>query len=236
MRAARMTGYTRMPETSTYSFGEIEAHVKKAVRGAGFSWGHAEETGKAIRILESHGLPGVAALAAYLSVRGIGKQIGRMPQLPALSSGCWLPPQGTEGLCPILISSLLIDFGQGYLDSQQQLELKQVYSPLLILPAALLLARHAGQSIQVSVAGECIVCTPSERINADLSETRSLMGCKCADVVLECSGAAYNPEDNLPLVARAHLKSTDWEILDGFARNTYVPATEASRQGAGPAE
>ncbi len=50
-----------------YSLGEIEVHAKKAVRGAGFEWGFAEEAGKAVRWLEQQHLPGMKVLADYLS-------------------------------------------------------------------------------------------------------------------------------------------------------------------------
>ena len=49
-----------------YSLSEIDAQCKKATRGAGFEWGHAEEAGKAARWLAKHELPGAALLAAYL--------------------------------------------------------------------------------------------------------------------------------------------------------------------------
>ncbi len=48
------------------SLSEIRATCTRAARGAGCSWGMAEEAGLAVRQLEAHGLPGVAALAMML--------------------------------------------------------------------------------------------------------------------------------------------------------------------------
>lgn len=50
----------------SYSLSELEALGKKAARGAGFSWGEAEETGQALRILAASGLPAAAYFAQYL--------------------------------------------------------------------------------------------------------------------------------------------------------------------------
>jgi len=41
-----------------YSFTEIEAHCRKAARGAGYTWGEADELGKAARWLCWHGING----------------------------------------------------------------------------------------------------------------------------------------------------------------------------------
>ena len=49
------------------SFSEIDTISKRASKAAGFSWGVAEETGKAIRILELFGLPGIKNLNIYLN-------------------------------------------------------------------------------------------------------------------------------------------------------------------------
>ena len=39
----------------TWSLNELEAEVKKAIKGAGLSWGLAEEGSKAVRWLAAHG-------------------------------------------------------------------------------------------------------------------------------------------------------------------------------------
>ena len=50
----------------SWSLVEIRTLSLKAARGAGFSWGIAEEAGFAVRWLQARGKPGVAALAQYL--------------------------------------------------------------------------------------------------------------------------------------------------------------------------
>ena len=48
------------------SLSEIDTTSKRASKAAGFSWGIAEEIGKAIRSLELFGLPCVINLNLYL--------------------------------------------------------------------------------------------------------------------------------------------------------------------------
>ena len=45
---------------------EIDTKSKRAARGAGFSWGIAEEVGKNMRLIELFGLPGVKNLNKFL--------------------------------------------------------------------------------------------------------------------------------------------------------------------------
>jgi len=48
------------------SLSEIDTTSKRASKAAGFSWGIAEEIGKAVRNLELFGLPGIVNLNEYL--------------------------------------------------------------------------------------------------------------------------------------------------------------------------
>ncbi|HAG24232.1 MAG TPA: DUF3726 domain-containing protein, partial [Alphaproteobacteria bacterium] len=50
----------------SWSLGETAALALKAARGAGMSWGLAEETAASVVWLHSRGLPGISALCSYL--------------------------------------------------------------------------------------------------------------------------------------------------------------------------
>lgn len=50
----------------SFSLNEVEALAKRATRGAGYTWGMAEEAGKATRWLCAHGVDGCAVLATLL--------------------------------------------------------------------------------------------------------------------------------------------------------------------------
>ena len=51
----------------SWSLGETGALALKAARGAGMTWGLAEEASEAVVWLQARGLPGVSALCRYLS-------------------------------------------------------------------------------------------------------------------------------------------------------------------------
>lgn len=88
----------------TYSIGEISALCAKAARGAGMSWGLAEEAGWAVRWLSRAGLPGADCLSLALT--------------------------DNDGLCPVTLGVAVADTGQFSLIETAGL----VSEPLLVLP------------------------------------------------------------------------------------------------------
>lgn len=56
----------------SYSLNETEALVRKAARGAGYSWGEAEDAGRAVRWLEARSLPGAAAALHLFGLKTTG--------------------------------------------------------------------------------------------------------------------------------------------------------------------
>jgi len=86
----------------SWSLGEIRALSVKAAKGAGFSWGEAEEAGFAVEWLEARCTPGVEALAQYLSVRGTSLTC-------PIQLGCQISDMGAwEGYLPTKISQPLL--------------------------------------------------------------------------------------------------------------------------------
>lgn len=62
------------------SLNEVAAQVRKATRGAGYSWGEAEEAGKAARWLCRHGLDGCRVIAEVLQDDEVNEHtLGRCP-------------------------------------------------------------------------------------------------------------------------------------------------------------
>ena len=106
------------------SLSEIDTTSKRASKAAGFSWGIAEEIGKAIRSLELFGLPGVINLNLYLKKikKNHPKKINKIDK-----------ENKNKELCPIYC-------GVAFLDQCKQLETLEIIKfynvnyPLLILP------------------------------------------------------------------------------------------------------
>ena len=100
----------------SWSIGETSALALKATRGAGLSWGLAEEAAGAVAWLHERNLPGVAALCSYL-----GAVAGN--------------PSADNPACPLLTGSA---FSDGTITAPSgagaRIDLGRVLSPLLLLP------------------------------------------------------------------------------------------------------
>ena len=103
----------------SYSMSEIESHCRKATRGAGFSWGEAEDAGQAVRRLSAAGLAGADALLACLTAREAGKV--------------------KDCACPIKLGNQMIDGARP--------ALSVCHTPLLLLPFLSLLAEDQGTAL-----------------------------------------------------------------------------------------
>ncbi len=102
----------------SWALSEIRSLSVKATRGAGLSWGYAEEAGFAVEWLETRALPGAEALARYLD---------------NVTSG----QSHDAANCPIATGALISDTGNR--DSSFPCSIHQ---PLLLVP---FLASIAGQ-------------------------------------------------------------------------------------------
>lgn len=81
--------------TPSFALNEVEATAKNAARGAGYSWGMAEEAAKATRWLCANGIDGCKALARVLAQ---ADEIGPREMAPRDLSGDWAAEAGA--LCP----------------------------------------------------------------------------------------------------------------------------------------
>ncbi|MEZ5480557.1 MAG: DUF3726 domain-containing protein [Thiolinea sp.] len=216
-----------------YSLSEIDAQVKKAVRGAGFSWGHAEEAGKAARFLAAQQLPGAALVAAYLQERE------QEPQSFATQEqvGYWqVTASGERFLCPVLAAASLLDtadVASGWAE-QGAVRLHRVAYPLLLLPALSVWAQARDVTLTLGWEAAELACREG-CVQVDALEMAVLACTRAAFLDIKVTDAPL-PQAREPRPVGQALDDTVWQALDAFARRTYVAATEASRRGAGPAD
>lgn len=208
----------------SHSLNEIEAQAKRAARGAGLSWGMAEEAGRAVRWLASHDLAGPALLAEVLEKND---KLPHAQVAPVSLEGEWRAPAGD--LCPLIAGATLNDCAER-LGRGQPVAMANVSHPLLILPFAAWAAIHLKQPVRViwqdlriDTDGNGIwIDDPKKQINASKVAT---LTCELADMRTD---AAIHPGQ------RGTVTPEIWARLDRFAGRTYAPATDASRlQGAG---
>ena len=206
----------------SFSLNETEATGKKAARGVGYSWGMAEEAGKAVRWLSAHGLDGPKALALVLE-NADGSDLATMT--PTSLQGDWRAEGGV--LCPLIAGAALADSAS--LWGKNGLLLNNVNVPVTVLPFAAQAARRLGVAVTVGWEGASAVIDGAG-LSLTSSNAESLLTL-AANIQIKIGGQ-LGPR--LPTQHRATLAPGDWRILTRFAARTYAPATEESRlKGAG---
>ncbi|EDM71619.1 hypothetical protein RAZWK3B_19741 [Roseobacter sp. AzwK-3b] len=209
----------------TWSLNEIEALSRKAARGAGLSWGLAEEAGKAARWLVAQGLPGPQVLADLLT-RNDGTTYETLCPHDE-DEGRWTARGGT--LCPLISGAALCDHASR-LAAGEALHLGRTASPMLLLPYLDAAARMAGRSVTVSWEGVSVTCGAADDIPDGMTDALSTT---MVDAVSILPGALCDTETPSP-TARADIPEATARQLDAFAQRTYAPETETSRlAGAG---
>jgi hypothetical protein len=202
-----------------FSIGEVESLVLKAYRGAGFSWGMAQEAGQAAASLAMYGLPSVEQFAALLPQID-GKRNSQLVPLMHIA-GKWSNPSAM--LCPVVAGTAWSDTDQAAIELP--LVLENVLQPLLLLP----FLSGSEVPVEVAIGDRQYLC--GNRMVSELKAAQSGFP-GIADV--ELTRAAGMPEDTLPFTRRAIVDETAADLLNTFVHRTYVPATEASRlAGAG---
>ena len=212
----------RAPEVAL-SRNEIETLCTKAARGTGFSWGLAEEAGRAAAWLHAQGLDGAAALLAHLE--RAGDQAGQA--LPAaIAPGHWTAAGGVT-LCPVALGASLVDFGGVPAAGGRGLALGPVGRPLMLLPflAALSLARQTALSL--SWDGGQVWLDGAGSPSGDLAAL--------ADLPVAMLHLACDP-GTVAAAAPRLARGCDGAVADRlglFALRTTVPPSAKSREDAG---
>ena len=201
----------------SYSLNEVEATAKRAARGAGYSWGLAEEAGKATRWLCANGLDGCGALARLLDQVGADHLSDLSPQS---TTGDWAG--ASDHLCPLTAGAALCD--NATLLADRDIVMRNVLYPVLVLPFAAAAAKVGQRSVSVICDGQTVVCDASGECGASASEISAIPA--TATLQVTSGGAVGSPQAR---ATRATPEVEDWATLSRFAQRTYAPASEASR-------
>jgi hypothetical protein len=202
------------------SCNEVEALCTKAARGAGLSWGIAEEAGFAARWLFARGIDGPGALLSHLE-----RTDGDIP-IATTETGD-LRAGDSRTICPVAVGAALSDFAAVDGDHVHAGPLGQ---PVLILPFVHYIAHDAGTAMALDWSGGRVVVQPNGGVTG-------------AVAALEVAGPVeisieQAPADATSSFAPDRLVKTSAETirrLDAFAMETTVPASAASRVDAGSA-
>ena len=206
-----------------HSLNEIEALAKRAARGAGLSWGLAEEAAKGTRWLSYFGFPGVELLTALLQMNDRRSAVDFSPMV---LSGTWCAPAGR--MSPLIAGAALSDCAVK-LRNEVKIKMENVNFPLLTVPfmggAALRLEQPVCArwgDVQITTDGQnlCLV-----------GDENTLLTDLVDEVVFETPTKMTSFR---PPAFRATVSAEAWKQLGEFAHRTYAPSTDESRlRGAG---
>ena len=205
-----------------FALNEVEATAKKATRGVRYSWGMAEEAGKATRWLCAHGFDGPKALVKALEFA----DQARLDDLAPVSlQGDWHSHGGY--LCALTTGAAMAD--SALLWAKHGLVLRNVIAPAMILPFAAVSARLLGLPVAVTWGGTSMVFEGSA-VSLETSAPEALLQ-NAALMNIQTGGQLGGLQ---ALQKRANPAEQDWDTLNRFAARIYAPATEESRlKGAG---
>ena len=200
---------------------EIENLCAKAARGAGLSWGHADDAGFAAGWLHAHGIDGVGLLASHLAQID---EVDWSVLSPVVSAGDW-SAAAEAPLCPIAVGTTLSDFcdlPEGRLD--QGLRIGPIRQPLLVIPFLSRISSHLGCGITVDIDARRIYVA-ADGLTGDMSFIGASSACYLTLGHAETPAPAAQPNYHCDPGAIAALGS--------FALCTTVPPSENSRADAG---
>lgn len=208
----------------TPSLNEIEAMGKRAARGAGLSWGLAEEAGKAARWLTARALPGAEHLAAILT-RIDGRGYDQLA--PITADDIWRAP--TDSLCPLVCGPALCDRA-AEIAGGHEIVFGPMAQPLLLAPYAAAAAKQTGATFELTWPGVTLTMA-SEAMTTDGDQTAltasdaETVSCRRTETTVTAAPTETTPRP---------VDDETWGRLNTLAYRTFAPATEASRlAGAG---
>ena len=202
----------------SWSLNEVDAMAKKALRGAGYSWGMAEEAGKATRWLCARDLDGCGALLDLLENTD-GTALTEWG--PIIDGPDWRA-RG-DLLCPLITGAAISDFAHKLRDTP--IRCGNIIQPILLVPFVATAAWQNGATLTLSCRGMTAITD-----GRDLCITGAPPA--GVDELTITSGGQLG---TLGVIStRAQAAPATWAALGQFAQRTFAPASEESRRkGAG---
>lgn len=206
------------------SFNEIETLSKRAASGAGYSWGLADEAGKATRWLMAYGFPGVDILLEILRVKQMSSGV---EATPVFADGIWQTQSGS--LCPLVAGAILCDRAT-LITEDIGIRFRSVRQPLALAPYAATAARISNAAFELSWDNTIMMITAHDTAittGNTASENQAIADVRCRRI----GHVIANP---IKRVTGCTVDGTAWHGLKEFAHRMFAPTSEASRlAGAG---
>lgn len=219
-----------------YSLNETANRFRLAAKGAGYSWGYADEISRAGYWLASRNLPASDMIATLLQLIQASNDLNHhMPVISGRSSNAEFIAETNDGdwLCPVMLGAAISD---GFVSSANGEEIicKNVKCPLLLIPFIADFSLRIKRVVSVRLDSLELLIDES-RIRIPNDDVAALD--KAAEVVISTEAKKQNvlTETDVPiLTSRVDVQPATWHLLEALAHRTYAPATESSRMlGAG---
>lgn len=228
-------------ETLQLTRSELESLCAKAARGAGMSWGLAEEAAYACGWMAGRGLDGAGVLAMHL-LELHGKDWRELGPVLRFDER-WIISQN-QAMCPVSLGATLSDFAcvDQTLFDKSGLRIDELRYPFLLLPFIAMVAEDLKKTLYVQIENHRVCVEPDARIPAFSDDIQFL---KIAAVIIY-SDINASVSDTVSLLKHSDTASKQpvlatptpvpfdaLTFLHQLALQTTVPSSAASRANAG---
>ena len=191
---------------------EIDTTSKRATRGAGFSWGIAEEVGKNMRLLELYGLPGIKNLNKFLKDYK-EKQFQKITLISETNYASKNP------FCPITLGTNFID-QVNLLDKKLNIQISNLAFPILFIPFVSRASEIVGKKIFLKVDDKEFLFNLNQSIYSNYLKNEILENCNNINISFLENNNSFN--------------ENEWKELYKLSEDTFVEETESLKiSGAG---
>ena len=189
---------------------EIDTTSKRATRGAGFSWGIAEEVGKNMRLLELFGLSGIKNLNKYLKDYK-KKKFQKITLISDINEANKYP------FCPIILGTNFIDQIK-LLDKKNNIQISNIAFPILFLPFVSRASEIVGKKIFLKIEEKEFLLNLNQSIYSNYLKNEILENCNTANISFIENNNSFN--------------ENEWKELYKLSEDTFVEETESLKIGA----
>ena len=189
---------------------EIDTTSKRATRGAGFSWGIAEEVGKNMRLLELYGLPGIKNLNKFLKDYK-EKQFQKITLISETNYASKNP------FCPITLGTNFID-QVNLLDKKLNIQISNLAFPILFIPFVSRASEIVGKKIFLKVDDKEFLFNLNQSIYSNYLKNEILENCNNINISFIENNNSFN--------------ENEWKELYKLSEDTFVEETESLKIGA----
>ena len=188
---------------------EIDTTSKRATRGAGFSWGIAEEVGKNMRLLELYGLPGIKNLNKFLKDYK-EKQFQKITLISETNYASKNP------FCPITLGTNFID-QVNLLDKKLNIQISNLAFPILFIPFVSRASEIVGKKIFLKVDDKEFLFNLNQSIYSNYLKNEILENCNNINISFLENNNSFNEDE--------------WKELYKLSEDTFVEETESLKIG-----